>query len=216
MLNRKTKIESILWPSHIESTNHEPMQGDLLVYQLQLGTKMSDEEYEDVGEIVLPALIGYGKRLGSLFDATKQTFIGDTMLNLKDDESVIFLQLKSRTPQRYLMSLQEEIDEQDIATLKTVYEETDNSRQKEALLDVGGELSISIKGGMISGEVKLDYLNREKKNRSEKSVSCMLRMTTKQQSFIPRQMLDKIYWEVLADTEATHVLTGKYYYLQTP
>ena len=52
---------------------------------------MSDEEYEDVGEIVLPALIGYGKRLGSLFDATKQTFIGDTMLNLKDDESVIFL-----------------------------------------------------------------------------------------------------------------------------
>ena len=103
------------------------------------------------------------------------------------------------------------MDDIEIPSLKTDYHETDNTRQKEALLDVGGELSISIKGGMIKGTVKLDYLNREKKNRSEKSVSCILKITTKEQSFIPRKMLDNIHWEVLAETQATHVLTGKHF-----
>ena len=41
---------------------------------------MSDDE--DVGTIVLPALIGHGE-LGYLFDATSQTFMSDTMI--KDD-----------------------------------------------------------------------------------------------------------------------------------
>ena len=128
--------------------------------------------------------------LGDLYDARSDQFNG-------------FNIFKTKIPNDAIVSTDNQFMDID-------YTMTDSMEEKFKKMDIGGEISVSILGGLVEGKGSASYLSDKKD--SARSVRCSLyyksKTKTESLNIYFDELVNAVSTSALQDTKATHVVAG--------